>query len=161
MNQLKYVTYIDTTTGRISRISIPQYNIDDEGLREDGTLIVHVREDNLPEGCEDLRYFMDNHWYNTESNEFIFIGLPPNRHAFWSLEKNWWDWDIELVMEDVRIARNRLLSECDWTQQPDVALSESKLQAWRTYRQELRDITQTMSPTILSVYDVVWPEKPL
>ena len=55
----------------------------------------------IPEGCEDLRYFMDNHWYNTESNEFIFIGLPPNRHAVWSLEKNWWDWDIELVMEDV------------------------------------------------------------
>ena len=76
-----------------------QYNIDDEGLREDGTLIVHVREDNLPEGCEDLRYFMDNHWYDVESNEFIFIGLPPNRHAVWSLEKNWWDWDIELVME--------------------------------------------------------------
>ena len=113
MNQLKYVTYIDTTTGRISRISIPQYNIDDEGLREDGTLVVHVREENLPEGCEDLRYFMDNHWYDVESNEFIFIGLPPNRHAVWSLEKNWWDWDIELVMEDVRIARNRLLSECD------------------------------------------------
>jgi hypothetical protein len=55
-------------------------------------------------------------------------------------------------MEEIRRHRNGLLLETDWTALPDVTMSD----AWKTYRQELRDI-----PASNTVYeDVTWPPKP-
>lgn len=53
----------------------------------------------------------------------------------------------------VRDGRNRLLSQCDWTQVADAPVDK---QAWATYRQALRDITnQPGFP-----WDLTWPEPP-
>ncbi len=65
----------------------------------------------------------------------------------------------------VRIKRDRLLAESDWTQTRDnVRLNDS---AWVTYRQELRDITKSASFTpklnddgTLDESSVTWPLKP-
>lgn len=58
-------------------------------------------------------------------------------------------------VSDPRIKRNTLLAACDWTQLPDVP-SWVNVQAWRTYRQKLRDITtQTGFPD-----RVEWPTPP-
>lgn len=57
-------------------------------------------------------------------------------------------------LNQLRTARNAKLAECDWTQGEDVPAAIKS--AWTTYRQALRDITNTYS----SVDDVVWPEKP-
>jgi hypothetical protein len=57
---------------------------------------------------------------------------------------------------EIRNKRNRLLFECDWTQLPDSPLSEDKRLEWKTYRQELRDITNYTSPD-----EVIWPNEPL
>lgn len=46
----------------------------------------------------------------------------------------------EQALELVRIERNRRLSECDWTQLVDVALTSAQVTRWRIYRQELRDM---------------------
>ena len=48
--------------------------------------------------------------------------------------------DEELIDRAIS-SRNRQLSESDWTQLPDVPLSTAKLDAWKVYRQALRDIT--------------------
>ena len=40
----------------------------------------------------------------------------------------------------LRIHRDRLLTECDWTQLSDAKLSSSKKNEWITYRQLLRDL---------------------
>lgn len=53
----------------------------------------------------------------------------------------------------IRHRRNQLLTECDWTQLPDVA--EATRAAWVPYRQALRDLTEAASPA-----DVVWPTMP-
>lgn len=53
----------------------------------------------------------------------------------------------------VRSQRDSLLSSCDWTQLPDVTLSNKT--EWITYRQELRDITSQEDP-----YNIVWPINP-
>lgn len=53
----------------------------------------------------------------------------------------------------IRHRRNQLLTECDWTQLPDVP-EETRL-AWLPYRQALRDLTDAASPA-----DVVWPTMP-
>jgi hypothetical protein len=38
----------------------------------------------------------------------------------------------------IKLMRNNLLQSSDWTQLPDVPLTEEKKQEWREYRQELR-----------------------
>jgi len=57
--------------------------------------------------------------------------------------------------DEVRSERNRLLTECDWTQMNDTPISGSKLTEWRTYRQSLRDITNQSNP-----FEISWPTKP-
>lgn len=39
--------------------------------------------------------------------------------------------------------RNALLAESDWSQVADNSLSEEQRELWRSYRQELRNITST------------------
>jgi hypothetical protein len=62
--------------------------------------------------------------------------------------------DNEITLKDLRVERNAKLAETDWTQNRDVTLTNDA--AWQTYRQALRDITDTYS----SLDDVVWPTKP-
>lgn len=61
-----------------------------------------------------------------------------------------------LLMQCIRAWRNRQLSASDWTQLPDVALSSDEVQAWKQYRQELRDmLKQNDDPKL-----IVFPEPP-
>ena len=61
--------------------------------------------------------------------------------------------DAEPINE-VRIERNKLLQQSDWTQSRDITLSNDA--DWKTYRQALRDITNSAT----SLDDVTWPTKP-
>lgn len=58
--------------------------------------------------------------------------------------------------DEIRKVRDRLLTATDWTQGADSPLSDADKTAWATYRQALRDITDTYS----SLDTVVWPTKP-
>ena len=55
--------------------------------------------------------------------------------------------------EEVRTTRNKLLTDCDWTQVSDSPLNSS--QDWKDYRQSLRDITNQLNP-----FEITWPTKP-
>jgi len=60
---------------------------------------------------------------------------------------------IEVVTEKVRLLRNDLLANTDWTQVNDAPVDKV---VWATYRQALRDLpTQSGFPN-----QVVWPESP-
>ncbi len=59
----------------------------------------------------------------------------------------------------VRIERNTLLTESDWTQMPDSPLTDSKKIAWSTYRQSLRDLPSNNS-SASSYDDVTFPSEP-
>ena len=61
------------------------------------------------------------------------------------------DWD-----EDLRIRRNKKLTDCDWTQGNDTPLSNSKKTEWATYRQALRDLPDNTSDSS----DPTWPSEP-
>ncbi len=59
------------------------------------------------------------------------------------------------AMQALRTERNLRLVNSDYTQLPDVNLSEAQVEAWRVYRQELRDITKNI------VWNATtWPSKP-
>lgn len=64
--------------------------------------------------------------------------------------------DRSIHAKAIREKRDRLLNESDWTQANDTALSQEMVEAYRVYRQALRDITsQEEFP-----YFVIWPDKP-
>ena len=46
---------------------------------------------------------------------------------------------MELKKEEMRVARNELLKECDFRFVSDFPQSDEKKQEWQTYRQALRD----------------------
>lgn len=60
------------------------------------------------------------------------------------------DVDAEWII--VRVRRNNMLIESDWTQLPDAPVDAA---AWAVYRQELRDITTQDDP-----FNIIWPTKP-
>ena len=63
------------------------------------------------------------------------------------------------TMAWLRNKRNLMLEECDWTQAADSPLSDSKKAEWATYRQQLRDLTNSYT-TKNSIEDIVFPTKP-
>ena len=70
-------------------------------------------------------------------------------------EKVWSDGAPARRMVDLREKRDALLEKTDYMGNSDVTLSD----AWKTYRQALRDITdQTPSDDALS--NITWPTKP-
>ena len=62
-------------------------------------------------------------------------------------------------MEALRIHRNWLLKDSDWTQFNDSPLSNSKKAEWATYRQALRDLPSNYTDTD-EASKVEWPEEP-
>lgn len=59
----------------------------------------------------------------------------------------------EWLVERMRLHRDRLLVESDWTQLPDAPVDRD---AWATYRQALRDFPSTWTPGPT----VTFPDKP-
>ena len=71
------------------------------------------------------------------------------------------DWKIQLEKEvlslDVRLERNKILSDTDHLIQSDYPISDEKKQEIKAYRQALRDIPQQDGfPD-----NIVWPDKPV
>ena len=60
-----------------------------------------------------------------------------------------------LQSKQVRAERDRLLAETDYLALSDVTMSD----AWKTYRQSLRDITNGVD-TVEKAENVTWPTKP-
>lgn len=56
---------------------------------------------------------------------------------------------------EVRSVRNQYLLESDWTQLEDAPFNTTKKNEWKSYRQDLRDITNQSDP-----FNIVWPVKP-
>ena len=66
-------------------------------------------------------------------------------------------------MRLLRLERNSRLTACDWTQSRDLTLSNDD--AWKTYRQALRDLPASASPKLdsngdLDLSSVTFPTEP-
>ena len=65
------------------------------------------------------------------------------------------------AMRLLRVERDAKLAACDWRASSDLTLAD----AWKTYRQALRDLPASASPTLDSDYNldstsVTWPTEP-
>ena len=72
-----------------------------------------------------------------------------------SRDKTWADGEYDRLMVSIRQERTNLLAECDWMAMSDTTMSD----AWKTYRQKLRDITKDVD-TVDKAKAVTMPEKP-
>ena len=64
--------------------------------------------------------------------------------------------DADAIAAEIKVKRDRLLSETDWTQLGDVGFPLKILEDWQDYRQALRDITkQDGFP-----FEITWPTPP-
>lgn len=61
----------------------------------------------------------------------------------------------EELIAAIRVKRNKILAESDWTQLPDAPLSIEQKQVWKTYRQQLRDF-----PSTCDAAKPAWPLTP-
>ena len=70
-------------------------------------------------------------------------------------EKAWADGAADRAWDALRNKRNLLLAETDWMANSDVTMSD----AWKTYRQELRDLPSTLNDTTVQ-QTITWPDEP-
>lgn len=68
-------------------------------------------------------------------------------------------------MKLLRIERDRLLTACDWVITMHKELGTNIPTAWKTYRQSLRDLPASASPSLdsdgyLDMTSVTWPTEP-
>lgn len=90
----------------------------------------------------------------TETTPVLVEGIWTQQWMVESLPEIEQQQNIEGQKISVRLERNRLLAESDWTQNRDVNLLNDP--DWISYRQALRDITlQEGFP-----HNIIWPEKP-
>lgn len=68
-----------------------------------------------------------------------------------------WVADKTALAQRVRFERDGLLAACDWTVLPDAPLTAEQQQAWRNYRQQLRDLPHVASWP----FEVQWPTQPV
>ena len=64
-------------------------------------------------------------------------------------------------MRLLRVERDKRLTACDWRASSDLTISN----AWKTYRQSLRDLPASASPSLdsngdLDMTSVTWPTEP-
>ena len=70
-------------------------------------------------------------------------------------EKAWADGAAARAWQALRIERDNKIAKSDWRANSDVTMSD----AWKTYRQELRDLPSKYNDTAVQE-TITWPEEP-
>jgi hypothetical protein len=109
----------------------------------------------LHPGAEVLRdefVYSPEFYYVSEDGNILQRPEKPDEAAVWADRK----WVIDTIEKErlIRLKRDGLLAESDWTQRPDVALPPRD--AWATYRQALRDLPEQPGFPL----EVGWPVRP-
>lgn len=90
-------------------------------------------------------------FFNAEGEKIIITAIGEEPKKTWTKDKP----EIPLTIAQIRIQRDVILQESDWTQLPDSPLDDKKRERWAKYRQELRDLPATGDPAT-----IVFPQKP-
>ena len=120
-------------------IEYTTYNTTTGQILESGATNVQLSEIPLQEGQSIIEGI-----YEVEAYKIIDGVAVEQKIDFWNA---------------VRIERNTLLTESDWTQMSDSPLTDSKKTEWATYRQSLRDLPSNNS-SATSIDDVTFPSVP-
>ena len=143
---------IDSNT-EIYCLYVPGGTFQDEGVWETDSnyTVVHIL-DEVPDQGEFMRtqYYKDGAWKSREWKGDYYK---------WKGTSEEWEFNSDKFWTDVRGDRVNRLYECDWTQLPDSALSDTKKSEWAVYRSALRNLPEIQSGTT-ELDKIVWPDKP-
>ena len=123
-------------------------------LEKHALLNIDRSKDVLVEG-----HYNDDTYY--KDGKILECGPKPHYWAKWSNQKeSWVDWrtqdeidlKLQVMTDENKALRNKLLLESDWTVGQDSPLSPEKVEEWKVYRQKLRDTVQWIN--------TVFPEQP-
>lgn len=96
---------------------------------------------------------------NIDWNTSVYKGTIPTKAEVDAEQQKLLDGE---AMRRLRIHRDNLLKETDWvvTKASETGVAETT--AWKTYRQELRDLPSSATPEIdgMFIKNVTWPTKP-
>jgi hypothetical protein len=96
---------------------------------------------------------------NIDWNKSVYTGTIPTKAEVDAEQQKLLDGE---AMKRLRIHRDNLLKETDWvvTKANETGVAESE--AWKTYRQKLRDLPATSKPELdgLFIKNVTFPDKP-
>ena len=100
-------------------------------------------------------------WYGTDYAGLTWLDSGQTKPTESEIDAEVVRLDGAEPMRLLRIERDRRLSACDWRASSDLTLTD----AWKTYRQALRDLPASASPSLESDYDldltsVTWPTEP-
>ena len=97
-------------------------------------------------------------YVSTDENGMgVFTSDPAEFGVSWTdIQNKLTELNAAEPLVELRLERNTKLAETDWVVTMHKELGTNIPAAWKTYRQALRDITDTYT----SLDDVVWPEKP-
>ena len=134
------ISVFDITSGRILRTV--QTHVGMAGLQVNGQ-----NEDWIAGSFADDKFYVES---------FAAVAMPPkpSPHHTFNYTTKQWVLNVEALTASILAQRAQLLQASDWTQLPDVPLATKE--AWATYRQELRDITEHPGYPL----EVVWPVAP-
>ena len=90
---------------------------------------------------------------NVSTGEKTIVLYTTEEQAEYDIKKAAWDAGAnDRKAAEIRMVRNEKITACDWRVLPDVSNND----AWKVYRQALRDVPmQTGFPN-----NVVWPDAP-
>ena len=127
-----------------------------------------MRRLDRPRLSDAIKLLTDEKWSHYEGDDPSTIGWinPENAPSIEQINAKFQELNAAEPMRLLRQERNRKLAETDWMSFSD---SPTMTDAWRTYRQALRDLPQNFSPIIDIItedgYPIVkeqtdWPTKP-
>lgn len=142
---MKKLVYYSKDTGEILGVSIfeeedPRYI---QILEEEG----HLDASNLQFEVQHIGS------YRVVSGALMYVGPKPGDFYQWNASTLSWEKDALSAWSYIRNTRDRKIQASDWTQLPDVPLATKE--AWATYRQALRDVTNQPDP-----FNIIWPTPP-
>jgi hypothetical protein len=97
--------------------------------------------------------------FSTSGNEIINWDSKEPQPSDEAIQAKLTELQNAYPMQLLREKRNRKLAETDWRASSDLTLSSE----WSTYRQALRDLPSTATPTLDdngNLQNVTWPEEP-
>jgi hypothetical protein len=160
----------------------------DGSLNVEGETLFNIHLDWVPDNIHAIQWYGEEHGgeieFNSEGGPF---GFKPLNERFTELGQ--WQGLVDYFYEekqrrlDAEIAaaeaaeaardywaemrgiRDSLLMQSDWTQLPDVSLTEEQKTAWSVYRQQLRDLPGGITdpkPMVLAFYlEEIHPDWPV
>jgi hypothetical protein len=122
--------------------------------------VFHGSDDQLNQLGPDTYYIFAPRNFTPVIKNVLVNSLNPLAQIYKNEMVNPWTvWNNDQKLESIRLQRNYLLSQTDWTALNDVPLSPEEKTAYENYRQQLRDFPDIVDLD-LPIEEIIWPTKP-